>query len=253
MATARPGNLVEDEGLLEKVWIASNDCTYVVFSRATNVTKIHNLHEDENAKAEEVLGQTNTVAPTGDCWIFLSNQLPQGHRTLFWPSGGTLVSFFDCYKSRVQCAHLLSLAGPGCRVMFSAFLSLQNVHEDTPDSRYQRCGLLQGWKSYICPNNKTLKTIPLRYIYISIPMKHYIAHHWVSFHCTDVGFLYVLDTKEYSRFSLSVVSHIVTSNIGSVSALNFHIRASYSQNISVTSYYIQIISASKSSFHLTSL
>uniref|UniRef100_A0A3Q4GKX8 DNA-directed RNA polymerase III subunit RPC9 n=1 Tax=Neolamprologus brichardi TaxID=32507 RepID=A0A3Q4GKX8_NEOBR len=55
VATAwRPIDIVEDEGLLEIIRIASNDCTYELPSRATTVAKIHNLYEDEKAKVEEV-------------------------------------------------------------------------------------------------------------------------------------------------------------------------------------------------------
>ncbi|KAL4008846.1 hypothetical protein ACER0C_002698 [Sarotherodon galilaeus] len=76
VATAwRPINIVEDEGLLEIIRIASNDCTYELPSRATTATKIHNLYEDEKAKVEEAVGQTNTAALTGDYWTIglLSN------------------------------------------------------------------------------------------------------------------------------------------------------------------------------------
>lgn len=74
VATAwRPIDIVEDEGLLEIIRIASNDCTYELPSRATTVAKIHNLYEDEKAKVEEALGQTNTVALTEDYWTFRSN------------------------------------------------------------------------------------------------------------------------------------------------------------------------------------
>lgn len=74
VATAcRPVNVVEDEGLLEIIRIASNDSTYELPSRATITSKIHNLYEEEKAKVQEALRQTNTVALTGDYWTSLSN------------------------------------------------------------------------------------------------------------------------------------------------------------------------------------
>lgn len=42
-------NTVEDVGVLEIIHIASEDCTYELPLRATTVTKIHNLNEDEKA------------------------------------------------------------------------------------------------------------------------------------------------------------------------------------------------------------
>lgn len=74
VATAcRPVNVVEDEGLLEIIRIASNNSTYELPSRATVTSKIHNSYEEEKAKVEEALRQTNTVALTGDYWTSLSN------------------------------------------------------------------------------------------------------------------------------------------------------------------------------------
>ncbi|KAL3983475.1 transcription elongation factor SPT4 [Sarotherodon galilaeus] len=80
--TCRLINIVEDEELLEIIRIASNDCKYELPSRATTVTKIHNLYEDEKAKVEEALGQTNTVALTGDYWTSLSNHSYLGSHAL---------------------------------------------------------------------------------------------------------------------------------------------------------------------------
>lgn len=74
VATAcRPINIVEDEGLLDIIRIASNDSTYKLPSRGTTVAKIHDLYTDEKTKVEEALGQTNTVALTGDYWTSLGN------------------------------------------------------------------------------------------------------------------------------------------------------------------------------------
>nr|XP_055040804.1 E3 SUMO-protein ligase ZBED1-like [Misgurnus anguillicaudatus] len=74
VATAcRPVNVVEDEGLLEIIHIASNNYTYELPSRATITSKIHNIYEEEKTKIEEALRQTNTVALTGDYWTSLSN------------------------------------------------------------------------------------------------------------------------------------------------------------------------------------
>lgn len=39
----RPIKIVEDEGLLEIICVASNDCIYELPLRATTVIKIHNL------------------------------------------------------------------------------------------------------------------------------------------------------------------------------------------------------------------
>lgn len=69
----RPVNVVEDEGLLEIIRIASNDSTYELPSRATVTSKIHNSYEEEKAKVEEALRQTNTVTLTGDYWTSLRN------------------------------------------------------------------------------------------------------------------------------------------------------------------------------------
>ncbi|KAI7801397.1 putative zinc finger BED domain-containing protein 1-like [Triplophysa rosa] len=80
----RPVNVVDDEGLLEIIHIASNDYTgfnsiqfnfiYIaLFTIATVTSKIHDSYEKEKAKVEEALRQTNTVALTGDYWTSLSN------------------------------------------------------------------------------------------------------------------------------------------------------------------------------------
>lgn len=74
VATAcRPVNIVEDEGLLEIVCIASNDYKYDLPSRATVTSKIDNFYEEEKAKVEEALRQTNMVVLTGDYSTSLSN------------------------------------------------------------------------------------------------------------------------------------------------------------------------------------
>ncbi|MED6231486.1 hypothetical protein ATANTOWER_019599 [Ataeniobius toweri] len=67
----RPINIVEDKGLLQIRCIASDNYTYK--SRATTVSKIHSLYEEEKAKVEEALGGTNTVALTRDNWTSVSN------------------------------------------------------------------------------------------------------------------------------------------------------------------------------------
>lgn len=98
-------NIVEDEGLLEIIHRAPNSCMYELPSRATTVTKIHNLYEDEKAKVKEALGQTNTVALTGDYWTSISNhsyiglQLHHSNSTLFFTRVGTSVACFAIMKT----------------------------------------------------------------------------------------------------------------------------------------------------------
>lgn len=75
VATAcRPVSIVEDEGLTEIICIASNDWTYEAPSRATIISRFENVYETEKSKEELALGQTNTVALTGDYWTSLSNE-----------------------------------------------------------------------------------------------------------------------------------------------------------------------------------
>ena len=69
----RAGRIVEDDGLRGIIHIASNDWTYELPCRATTTKNIHDLYEDERAKEAVALGQTSTVALTGDYWTSLSN------------------------------------------------------------------------------------------------------------------------------------------------------------------------------------
>lgn len=64
---------MDNNGLLEVIPITSHDYTYESPWRAANVSKIHNLYEDKKADVQEALGQTRTVALTGDYWTSLGN------------------------------------------------------------------------------------------------------------------------------------------------------------------------------------
>lgn len=75
VATAlRPLNIVEDKGLREIIRIASNDYTYELPSRATTLSTINSLYEDQKTTVAEELGKATAVALTGDYWTSLSHQ-----------------------------------------------------------------------------------------------------------------------------------------------------------------------------------
>ncbi len=76
-------NIMKDEVVLGKIHIASNDCSYEFFSRATTVIKIHNLYEHKKADVEEVLALTNVVLLTSDYSTSLSIVI-SGHSTLHY-------------------------------------------------------------------------------------------------------------------------------------------------------------------------
>ncbi len=95
VATAcRPVSIVEDDGLREIIRIASNDWTYELPCIATTTKNIHDLYEDERAKVAVALGQTSTVALTGDYWTSLSN-----HSYL-----GVTAHYFDDQWGLQSCA-----------------------------------------------------------------------------------------------------------------------------------------------------
>nr|XP_054591163.1 E3 SUMO-protein ligase ZBED1-like [Nothobranchius furzeri] len=85
-------NIVEDEGLLDVIRIASSDSTYELPSRVTTVTNIQKLYQDEKAKVEETLSQTKTVALTGDYWTSLSNHSYLGVTAHYFTSNWELRS-----------------------------------------------------------------------------------------------------------------------------------------------------------------
>ncbi len=69
----RPISIVEDSGFLDVLQVASQDSYYKPPSRATVMTKIHELYENEKEKRKEVLAQVNHIALTGDHWTSVSN------------------------------------------------------------------------------------------------------------------------------------------------------------------------------------
>ncbi|XP_059190842.1 E3 SUMO-protein ligase ZBED1-like [Centropristis striata] len=74
VATAcRPVNVVEDEGLVDIIRIASNDWTYELPSRATITSHVQKLYKTEKGKVQQALEKTKAVALTGDYWTALSN------------------------------------------------------------------------------------------------------------------------------------------------------------------------------------
>lgn len=101
MATAcRSINIVEDERLLNVIHVTSNDCS-------RHRKQQHNLYEDE--EVEVVLGQTDTVALTGDDWTSLSNHMTSGvtahYFGLQWELRSRALTVIKVDKGR--CAHLL--------------------------------------------------------------------------------------------------------------------------------------------------
>ncbi|KAL0150772.1 hypothetical protein M9458_053930 [Cirrhinus mrigala] len=69
----RPISIVEDSGFMDVLQVASQDSSYKPPSRATVMTKIHELYENEKEKRKEVLAQVNYIALTGDHWTSVSN------------------------------------------------------------------------------------------------------------------------------------------------------------------------------------
>ncbi|KAL2088070.1 hypothetical protein ACEWY4_012284 [Coilia grayii] len=74
VATAcRPTSVVEDEGLQNIIRIASNDWTYETPSRGTITHRVETLFQTEKSQLQLALGQTDTIALTGDYWTSLGN------------------------------------------------------------------------------------------------------------------------------------------------------------------------------------
>ncbi|TRY64888.1 hypothetical protein DNTS_024589 [Danionella cerebrum] len=69
----RPISIVEDSGFMNVLQAASQDSFYKPPSRATVMTKIHELYENEKEKRNLVLAQVNYIALTGDHWTSVSN------------------------------------------------------------------------------------------------------------------------------------------------------------------------------------
>ncbi|KAL0178787.1 hypothetical protein M9458_027681, partial [Cirrhinus mrigala] len=69
----RPISIVEDPGFMDVLQVASQDSSYKPPSRATIMTKIQELYENEKEKRKEVLAQVNYIALTGDHWTSVSN------------------------------------------------------------------------------------------------------------------------------------------------------------------------------------
>ncbi|XP_065099150.1 E3 SUMO-protein ligase ZBED1-like [Paramisgurnus dabryanus] len=69
----RPISIVEDAGFLDVLQVASQDSYYKPPSRATVMTKIHELYDNEKEKRKAVLAQVNHIALTGDHWTSVSN------------------------------------------------------------------------------------------------------------------------------------------------------------------------------------
>lgn len=69
----RPVHIVEDKGLRDIIQITSNDSTYELPSRATIVTRTHELYESEWTTKAEELKHATAVALMGENWTLVSN------------------------------------------------------------------------------------------------------------------------------------------------------------------------------------